>query len=144
MIQMRDRVRMPHGRFGMASLHSLGVSYPRTDMRDLTWSRAEKDVARKAFDLALARELEAVIREAKKRAAKIQEPSELWKLEEYLTRRRREIDRKYDYRYSVLPLVFAHLICDGRLKEDELNRLGEDKLGYIRVAVQLGSGLRSA
>jgi integrase len=30
----------------------------------------------------------------------IQQPSDLWDLEHYLTERRREIDRKYDYRYS--------------------------------------------
>jgi hypothetical protein len=37
-------------------------------VRDLKWSPAEKVVARKAFDLALRRELEAVIIEAKKGA----------------------------------------------------------------------------
>ena len=58
-------------------------------------------------DQALGRELEAVILEAKSKAAKIREPSGLWELEQYLTQCRQEIDRKYDYRYSVLPLVLA-------------------------------------
>ncbi len=74
-------------------------------LREMKWSPAEKVVARRAFDLALGRELEAVVEEAKDRAAKIQEPSELWELERWLTERRQGIDRKYDYRYSVLPLV---------------------------------------
>jgi hypothetical protein len=107
-------------------------------MRDLKWSPAEKAIARKAFDLALGRELEAVILEAKSKAAKIQEPSGLWELEEYLAQRRQEIDRKYDYRYSVLPLIFANLLSGGRLNENELHGLGEDKLGYIhRAAVHV-------
>jgi hypothetical protein len=38
----------------------------------------------------------------------------------------------YDYRYSILPLVFANLISKGRLVEDELHGLGEDKLGWIQ------------
>ena len=67
--------------------------------------------------------------EAKSKAAKVQEPSGLWDLEHYLTRRRQEVDRVYDYRYSILPLVFANLISKGRLVEDELHGLGEDKLG---------------
>jgi hypothetical protein len=97
-------------------------------MHELKWSHAEKTVARRAFDLALGKELEALIREAKGRAAKIEEPSELWDLESWLTKRRREIDRSYDYRYSVLPLVFAHLLRDGRLTEDDLHGLGKEKL----------------
>jgi hypothetical protein len=73
-----------------------------------------------------------VILEAKSMAAKILEPSGLWDLEQYLTQRRREIDRIYDYRYSVLPLVLAKLLSNGRLVEDELHGLGEDKLGWIQ------------
>ena len=69
---------------------------------------------------------------AKSKAAKIQEPSDLWDLEHYLTQRRHEIDRIYDYRYSVLPLVLANLLSHGRLVEDELHGLGEDKLGWIQ------------
>jgi Photoprotection regulator fluorescence recovery protein len=115
----------------MRSLPSRAASGAGTVMRDLKWSPAEKAIARKAFDLALGRELEAVILEAKSKAAKIQEPSGLWELEEYLAQRRQEIDRKYDYRYSVLPLIFANLLSGGRLNENELHGLGEDKLGYI-------------
>jgi hypothetical protein len=103
-----------------------------TAMQDLKWSATEKVIARKAFNLALERELQAVILEAKSMAAKIQEPSGLWDLEQYLTQRRREIDRIYDYRYSVLPLVLAMLLSNGRLVQDELHGLGEDKLGWIQ------------
>ena len=101
-------------------------------MQDLKWSATEKVIARKAFNLALERELQAVVLEAKSMAAKIQEPSDLWDLEQYLTQHRREIDRIYDYRYSVLPLVLAKLLSNGRLVEDELHGLGEDKLGWIQ------------
>ena len=66
--------------------------------------------------------------------ARIEEPSELWDLESWLTERRREIDRRYDYRYSILPLVFAQLLRDGRLTEDDLRGLGQEKLDLIRRA----------
>ena len=45
-----------------------------------------------------------------------------------------EIDRMYDYRYSVLPLVLANLLTSGRLVEDELHGLREDKLACIKRA----------
>jgi hypothetical protein len=58
----------------------------------------------------------------------------LWNLEHWLTERRQEIDKRYDYRYSVLPLVFAQLLRDGRLTEDELHGLGQEKLDLTRRA----------
>ena len=103
-------------------------------MYELKWSHAEKTVARRPFNLAFGKELEALLQEAKGRAARTEEPSELWDLESWLTERRREIDRRYDYRYSILPLVFAQLLRDGRLTEDDLHGLGQEKLDLIRRA----------
>lgn len=70
--------------------------------------------------------------EAKKRAEKVRQPSDLWDLERYLTARRTQIDRQFDYRYSVLIFVFGDLIRRGRLNEQELQGLGEEKLASIR------------
>jgi hypothetical protein len=96
------------------------------------WSRSEKAIARKAFDAALGRELHEVIQKAKQLANEIQQSSDLWDLEHYLTQRRKEIDRKYDYRYSRLTHVFGRLLHENRLSEEELRGLGEDKLKSIR------------
>jgi hypothetical protein len=113
-------------------------------IRDLEWSREEKAVARKAFDLALKRELEAIMFEAKNRASKIQQPSDLWDLERYLTDRRVQIDRQYEYKYSVLILVFGNLVQQGRLSEQDLEGLNQDKLDAIRryVKLEFSAGLK--
>lgn len=65
------------------------------------------------FEQALQLELEEIVTEAKNMAANIEEPSDLWNLERWLTQRRLAIDRKYDYRYSMLPIVFATLPQEG-------------------------------
>jgi hypothetical protein len=65
-------------------------------------------------------------------ASQIQQSSDLWDLEHYLTERRKEINRKYDYRYSQLTHVFGRLLYEGRLSEEELRGLHEDKLTPIR------------
>ena len=96
------------------------------------WSKSERLIARKAFDAALGRELHELIQKAKQRANEIQQSSDLWDLEHYLTQRRKEIDRKYDYRYSRLTHVFGRLLHENRLSEEELRGLGEDKLKSIR------------
>jgi Photoprotection regulator fluorescence recovery protein len=87
----------------------------------LRWSAAEKKIARRVFDQALQRELDEVIQEVKQMPLDIKEPSDVWKMEEYLTKRRRAIDSDYDYRDSQLPLVFGVLvrrICKGWMKRN--------------------------
>jgi len=54
-------------------------------------------------------------------------------MEHWLTQRQQEIDAEYDFRYSVLPLVFANLLRDGRISADDLRGLGEDKLEVIAL-----------
>ena len=101
------------------------------------WSKSEKVLARTAFEAALGRELHEVIQEAKKMASQIKRSSDLWDLEHYLTQRRKEIDRKYDYRYSQLSDVFGRLLYEKRLREEELYGLREDKLKSIRSFAEL-------
>src|SRR5258705_10465900 len=96
------------------------------------WSRSEKTVARAAFDAALKRELQEIMQEVKQMANQVNEPADLWDLEHYLTQRRKEIDRKYEYKYSQLTHGFGRLLHEQRLSEDELRGLREDKLKSIR------------
>jgi hypothetical protein len=106
---------------------------------EMKWSPAEKAISRKAFHLALHREFEAVIQEVRNRAAGIKEPSDLWDLEEYLTRSRKMINNTYDFRYSMLPMVFTNLIFEGRLSLEDLHGLREDKLADIRRGLSLAN-----
>ena len=111
-----------------------GASAPngRTRPSELVWTRSEKKIARKAFDAALKRELEEVVQEAKEMAGQIKEPSELWDLEDYLTRRRKEINSKYDSRGSRLMHVLGRLLYEGGLEEEQLRGLSQEKLDAIR------------
>jgi hypothetical protein len=101
-------------------------------MPDLKWSPAEKILARKAFDRALQLELKEAMADVKNMAAKIEDPSALWDMEHWLTQRRLAINRKYDYRYSMLPFVFGTLLKEGRLSENDLRGLAQEKLELIR------------
>ena len=108
------------------------IHYGYASASDMTWSRSEKAIARKAFDAALGRELHEVIQETQKMASQIQQSSDLWDLEHYLTQRRKEIDRKYDYRYSHMTQVFGRLLYETRVIEEELRGFSNDKLKTIR------------
>ena len=115
----------------MSSPSATQDTYPYPN--EPTWSRSEKAIARTAFDAALKRELQDVMRKAKQMANQIKDPTDVWELERYLTERRKEIDRKYDYRYSQLTQVFGRLLYEKRLAEEELGGLREDKLESIRA-----------
>jgi len=114
----------------MTSPSATQDSYPYQN--EPIWSRSEKAVARTAFDAALKRDLQEVMQETKRMANQINDPADLWDLEHYLTQRRKEIDRKYEYKYSQLTHVFGRLLHEQRLCEEELRGLREDKLKSIR------------
>jgi hypothetical protein len=116
----------------MSSPSQSPIHYGYASASDMSWSKSEKAIGRKAFDAALGRELHEVIQEAKKMASQIKQPWDLWDLQEYLTQRRKEIDRKYDYRYSHLTQVFGRLLYETRVSEEELRGFSEDKLKTIR------------
>ena len=106
--------------------------YGYASASDVTWSRAEKAVARGAYDAALERELREVMEDARQRASRIRQPSDVWELEQYLTQRRKEIDRKYQFRASHLTQVLGELLHEKRISERELRGLHEDKLNSVR------------
>ena len=114
----------------MTSPSATQESYPYQN--EPIWSKSEKTVARTAFDVAVKRELQEIIQEAKQMASQIKEPADLWELEHYLIQRRKEIDRKYEYKYAQLTHVFGRLLHEQRLTEEELRGLREDKLKSIR------------
>jgi hypothetical protein len=69
-------------------------------MYKLKWSAAEKKVARRAYEHALESRLKKLLLEFKEKAAAAAAPSDLWTIEAYLRKQRREIDEIFDYRYS--------------------------------------------
>jgi hypothetical protein len=106
--------------------------YVYASASDVTWSRAEKAVARRAYDAALERELREVMEDARQRASRIRQPSDVWDLEQYLTQRRKEIDRKYQFRASQTH-VLGELLHEKRISERELHGLREDTLKSMRA-----------
>jgi photoprotection regulator FRP-like protein len=106
-------------------------------MREFTWSSTQKKAARAAFDLALGRELKAARQEAEAMLENSSDDRVIWRLHDYLSEKRREIEQKYDYRYSVLMWVFPRLVSEGWLKTDELAGIGAEKVDVIRNLMSL-------
>ena len=102
----------------------------------LNWSKSERLIARRAFDAALKRELHEIIQQARRKASQITEPADVWELERYLTRRRKDIDQKYQFRNSRLKDVLGRLLYENRLLKEDLQGLSKDKVEKIRSFAQ--------
>lgn len=99
------------------------------------WSNSEKKIARRVFDVALHREIAEIMEAFKSMAANATEPDDMWSTEEFLSRSRQGLDKKYDYRYSQLEFVFGRLLREGRISVEDLSGLSEEKMDQIsRIA----------
>ena len=97
------------------------------------WTKSQKVHARKLFDLALVREYDALISSIN--SMEIKTPDDVWDLYEMLGKKRKELNDKYDYRYSRLIFVFAQLVRGGYLSLEELAPIGEEKQKQIEGMV---------
>lgn len=106
-------------------------------MHNDKWSKKEKTIARSAFDKAYHKECIQIIEKLKKKSLKLTGPEDIWDLHDYLSEIRKEIDEKYDYRYSVLILVFANLVKQKWLDIEDLEGISSDKIDKIKSLVNL-------
>jgi len=106
-------------------------------LREMKWSKKEKEIARNAYNKAYQREMEIVGKEITRWAERMKSPQDIWKLHDFLSQKRKEIDHKYDYRYSVLIRVFALLLAEGYLLEGDIEGLNEEKLTAITTMSSL-------
>jgi len=118
-------------------LPSLLTSHGSKVMEQMKWSGAEKKAARQVFDAALQAELSEMLSAFRARAARAATPEDMWAVAELLIVQRREIELKYDYRYSQLLSVFGRLVREKRIREAELKGLSEEKLSFIRRIASL-------
>jgi hypothetical protein len=108
-----------------------------TMVNDSKWSKTEKQIAKKAFEKAYKGECADLAGRIRSKAEEIKEPADIWRLQDFLNKKAKEIENKYDYRYSVLILVFAKLIKDGWLKVEDLKGLGQEKIDRITAILNL-------
>jgi len=101
-------------------------------MIDLKWSPSEKKAAHAAFEAALSRERATIRRHVEALLRDTNDGTEIWATRDYLNEKARELEQKYDFRYSVLIGVFARLMAEGWLTLEDLAGLDIAKRELIR------------
>ncbi len=99
---------------------------------DMKWNTEEKKVARAAFNNAYQNEILEITKLLLEKVTSLKDAGDLWAIHDYLSERRETIDKKYDYRYSQLILVFSKLLKQGYIKEEDIVGLSEDKIEAIK------------
>lgn len=99
---------------------------------DEKWAPTEKKLARIAFDKAFERQCTAITQEARRMLETTTAPSDVFRLQEYLTEQRKIVDGLYDYRYSRLLGVFSRLLSNGWLRESDIHGLQPEKIAKIK------------
>lgn len=104
----------------------------------MDYTKSEKKVAKELFELALQRDYQRLQEDIKQ--YKCDTPESIWDLRSFLNKKAKEFDNKYDYRYSVLDIVFMGLLREELLHIDELKGLSQERQKYLIDIVQKGQG----
>lgn len=106
-------------------------------LTETSWSETEKQTADNAFQLAYSRETSALIGEIRQQASSLTQVDDLWRLHDYLSAIRHDLDGKYDNRYPTLIFVFAQLLKEGWLSLEDLQGLSAEKLTKISALAKM-------
>jgi hypothetical protein len=101
------------------------------------WTMTEEDLAKKAFDIAYKREIEALVDSVRRRVGSLNEIDDMWRLHDFLSVKRHEIDGRYDFRISTIIFVFADLVKNGWLDLSELEGLDADKIAKVAALARM-------
>ncbi len=101
------------------------------------WSSTEQEIARQACDRAREREMAALLAYVRETAGAIASMETLWKLHDFLSARRHDLDGKYEDQDDAMIFLFARLIKEGWLSLDELAGLEASKLTKISALTKL-------
>ncbi|MBE9159135.1 hypothetical protein IQ265_20180 [Nodosilinea sp. LEGE 06152] len=104
---------------------------------ELQWTSQEQSIAKAAFDKAYEREIKALVQVVRDQASAVADTDDVWRLHDFLSARRHELDGKYDGREAALIFVFADLVKEGWLSLDDLNGLDALKLSKITALTRM-------
>ena len=104
---------------------------------EVEWSNAEREIAHKALETAFQRESDMMVSLIREQSSKISCLDDLWKLHDFLSARRHDIDGKYDDSQSMFVFVFARLIKEGWLTLDELDGLDRAKVSKVSLMTRM-------
>lgn len=97
------------------------------------WTAEEQQIARRAFEQALSREVEALIDTLRRETAALSGAEQVWQLHDFLSIRRHQIEGRGEFCLDGLLFVLADLVKAGLASLEELDGLADDKRAKIQA-----------
>ncbi|MEL6400732.1 MAG: hypothetical protein AAFR26_16935 [Cyanobacteria bacterium J06626_4] len=101
------------------------------------WSAQEKQIAQTALIEAQSREIDGLVQLIREKASKVDDISDVWRLNDFLSARRFDIDGKYDDSEGETLFVLARLAKEGWVKTADLQGLDAAKLAKIAALTRI-------
>ena len=101
------------------------------------WTAQEQEIARRAFERALNREVDALIDSLQQQAAALKGVEQIWQLHDFLSIRRYQIEGRSSFSLDGLLFVFADFVKAGLMGLEELEGLSADKQAKIRAMARM-------
>lgn len=102
------------------------------------WTDEEQELARRVFERALHREVEALIQTLRSQAATLEGREDVWQLHDFLSIQRHAIEGRSQFQLTGLLFVFADFVRAGLASLEELDGLSADKLAKISAMARMG------
>jgi hypothetical protein len=101
------------------------------------WSSQQREIAQAALKIAYERETLSLIEWMREKASEISQIDDIWRLNDYLSARRFDIDGKYDDREDELLFVLAKLLKEGWLTVADLDGLESAQLTKLKALTRV-------
>lgn len=101
------------------------------------WTAQEKEIAKTALINAQTREVEAIIQVVQEQARAVESIEDLWRLNDFLSARRFDIDGKYDDREEEILFALAKLTKEGWLQPQDIEGLASAKRSKISALTRV-------
>lgn len=100
-------------------------------------STQEREIARTALEVAYRRETDSLVKLVCEKASKVGHIDDIWRLNDFLSARRFDLDGKYDDREEEILFALARLVKEGWLTNDDLIGFEPAKLSKINALTRI-------
>lgn len=104
---------------------------------EFEWSTQETQIARTALETAYHRETTSLVALIREKSEEISQIGDIWRLNDFLSARRFDLDGKYDDREGELLFVLARLVKEDWLGAEDLVGIAADKLAKISALTKI-------
>jgi hypothetical protein len=101
------------------------------------WTNPEKEIARNLYAKVVLEEYDEIIKDFKRRAQKVKTRDEFWEMENYIKEVHRDLEARFDPRYSQILFVFGSLLRRGKISNEQLKGLSNEKINEIHRIAKL-------